>query len=77
MIEVTEDEQLESEIKQSEMIQEEISLALISIEETLDAITEPTEGTRCPHRRHSLNGIEGGNPPQLLRTVQRALWRAK
>ena len=44
MIEVTEDKQLESEIEQSDLIKEEISLALISIEETLEAITAPTEG---------------------------------
>ena len=53
MIEVTEDKQLESEIEQSDLIQEEISLALISIEETLEAITAPTEG---PHRQRHTEG---------------------
>ena len=53
IIEVTGVEQIESEVEQSDLIQEEISLALISIEETLEAITAPTD---VPHHQRDTEG---------------------
>lgn len=41
--ETVEDEQLEAEIEQADQIREEISLAVINIEESLAAIAAPTE----------------------------------
>ena len=43
MIEATEEEQLEAEIEQADLIREKISLAVISIEETLEAIKASNE----------------------------------
>ena len=56
IIAVTEEEQLEMKIDQSDRIQLESTLALISIEESLETITTPTEGLSGHHlveERHS------------------------
>ena len=44
-----EEEQLETEIDQSDRIQEKITLALVSLDENLEAITTPAEGLSGHH----------------------------
>ena len=51
LIELVEEEQLEAEVEQADLIKEKISLAIISIEDTLDALTRETGHARRDARR--------------------------
>ena len=56
LIEIVEEEQLESEVEQADLVREKISLAVIGIEEALEALAMPSRSTRRGTRRNPTRG---------------------